>query len=66
MLIDVIKDYTVTRHGSRELYKFLEEVVKATIDDIMKDREALEALLVIYEHSGLCSEDTLCEIKGLL
>lgn len=37
-LIKVIKDYTVTRNGSRELYIFLEQVTDAMLVEIAKKR----------------------------
>jgi hypothetical protein len=40
-LVCVIKDYSVTRCGSRELYKLLEEVVKAKLEEIKLYREIL-------------------------
>lgn len=58
-LLEVIKDYSVTRRGSRELYIFLEEVAMAIFEDFKKDRKLLEALHAVYEKSNLCTPDTL-------
>lgn len=38
-LIKVIKDYSVTRIGSRDLYLFLEEVVDALLEEIVRNRQ---------------------------
>lgn len=50
-LIKVIKDYVLTRVGSRELYIFLEEVAVALFEEIKQDRGHLTTLLAVYEKS---------------
>ena len=62
-LIKVIKDYTVTRNGSRELYIFLEQVADALLVEIGKSRENLETLRTLYENSQLCTPDFLKKLQ---
>jgi hypothetical protein len=40
-LIHVLKDYAVTRNGSRDLYKFLEKVVNNKLADITLQRHVI-------------------------
>ena len=50
-LVQVIRDYNVTRHGSRDLFLFFEEVVKVKYVDRYipeMDRNAVELLIQIY------------------
>ena len=48
-LIHVLKDYTVTRLGTREFYLFLEKIVTDKLADIKTEKYTIEALTAIYE-----------------
>jgi hypothetical protein len=61
-LIKVIKEYSVTRAGSREIYVFFVQVAEACFEDIKKNREFLNTLATVYEKSNLCSAEFLEKI----
>lgn len=56
-LLLVTKNYCLTRHGTRAVYRMLEEVIMNRIHDIKMDRPLLESFMTIYENSDLCSLD---------
>ncbi len=64
-LIKVLKDYTVTRLGSREFYLFLESIVNDKLADIKTEKYTIDALYAIYQESNLCSTHTLELLKKL-
>ena len=53
----VAKNYCLTRHGSRDIYKMLEEVIITRMNDIKSDRFIFDSLMTVYENSDLCSLD---------
>lgn len=65
-LIRVLKDYTITRIGSREFYIFLEQVIDALLPEIKKNREHLETICALYENSELCTAEFLSKLQSLL
>lgn len=64
-LIHVLKDYTITRLGTREFYLFLEGIVNDKLQDISTEKYTVERLTAIYEESNLCSTETLQLLKAL-
>ena len=65
-IYDIVKCYTVTRVGSREIYKLLEIVIKFRFEDIKKDHEVLKGLYVYYTKSGLVSPELLRDLELLM
>ncbi len=61
----MLKDYTVTRLGSREFYLFLEKIVMDKLADIRTEKYTIDALSAIYQESNLCSTETLELLKRL-
>ena len=65
----MIQDYNLTRHGSREIYIFFEEVIKIKYLKHYNpelDRNTIELLVNIYENSGMCSRDMLDSLQNLI
>jgi len=56
-LLIIAKNYCLTRHGNRDIYRILEEVIILRMNDIKMDRFVFESLMTIYENSDLCSVD---------
>ena len=64
-LIHVLKDYTVTRLGTRDFYLFLERIVIDKLADIQIEKYTIDVLTAIYQESNLCSTETLELLKKL-
>lgn len=64
-LIHVLKDYTITRLGTREFYLLLEGIVNDKLQDISTEKYTVERLTAIYEESNLCSTETLQLLKAM-
>ena len=62
-VINVLKNYAVSRHGSRQIYVFLEEVIWKIFDNVRDDTVAIQTLLVIYDQSELCSGKLLDHLR---
>lgn len=68
-IVRVIQDYNLTRNGSRELYIFLEEVVKVRYlkgYDSELDRHTIELLIEIYGNSGMCTRQMFEGLQALI
>lgn len=68
-IVRVIQDYNLTRNGSRELYIFLEEVVKVRYlkgYDLELDRHTIELLIEIYGNSGMCTRQMFEGLQALI
>lgn len=64
-LYETVYSYTLTRMGSRELYRVLELVLGRRLLEIAKDRDMLKRLIRIYQESGMCSHQFLNRMKQL-
>jgi hypothetical protein len=62
-LLEITKAYTLTRTGSRKLYKLLEIVITHRWEEISKDAETLKLLFVYFSKSGLCSEPLMTRFE---
>ena len=51
----ICKNYSITRHGSRDIYKVLEVVILARMEDIKINRKVFMGIYNIYNKSDLCS-----------
>lgn len=58
-ILEISKSYTLTRNGSRKLYKLLEIVMTHRWEEISKDHKVMKELYVYYSKSGLCSESLM-------
>lgn len=65
-LFDVASNYSVTRTGSRELYKILEFVIREKMDDIAKNPEIARGLYYLYTTSGLCSPELIKKLQFIV
>lgn len=57
--------YSLTRNGSREFYKILEENLANNLSEWMRDISFIQKLHSIYEKSGLCTYQFLSCLKEL-
>lgn len=64
--LEVVKSYTVTRMGSRELYKTMDLWIQFRWEDISEDKTALETLGLYLGESGLVSIKTLKMIQNMI
>ena len=68
-IVKVIQDYNLSRNGSRELYIFLEEVVKIRYLKGFNpelDRHIIELLIEIYSNSGMCTREMFEGLQALI
>jgi hypothetical protein len=68
-IVKVIQDYNLSRNGSRELYIFLEEVVKIRYLKGFNpelDRHIIELLIEIYNNSGMCTREMFEGLQALI
>ncbi len=64
--LEVVKSYTVTRIGSRELYKTLDLWIQFRWEEVSEDRGALDTLGLYLGESGLASIKTLKMIQNMI
>lgn len=64
--LEVVKSYTVTRIGSREIYKVIDLWVQFRWSDIRVEREIVSELYSYFYESGLISAKTISDLKKYL
>lgn len=59
--MNICKNYSITRHGSRDIYKLLEVVIMARMQEIKLNRKVFVGIYNIYNKSDLCSAEMIKE-----
>ena len=61
--VEVVKSYTVTRIGSREIYKVMDFWIQFRWDDVIMDRELATEIYSYFYESGLISTKTISGLR---
>ncbi|KRX00567.1 hypothetical protein PPERSA_12786 [Pseudocohnilembus persalinus] len=62
-ILECVKSYTITRIGSRQIYKLLEIIIRHRFEDLKKNQEICQKIYVFYAKSGLCSSELLEQLE---
>ena len=64
--IEVVKSYTVTRIGSREIYKVMDLWIQFRWEEVIVDREIVTEMYSYFYESGLISSKTISNLRKFI
>jgi len=64
--IEVVKSYTVTRIGSREIYKVMDLWIQFRWEEVIVDREIVIEMYSYFYESGLISSKTISNLRKFI